>query len=378
MDLTTEIVTDEADLGPLRTEWDALAVETAAPFCAPAWMLAWWRHARPTGATLRVVAVRDGDRLVGLAPLFARSDKGRNAAYDVLTERLSPPAGPLAAPGREREVAAAIGAALAEARPRLSSLQLWSTQGSGDVASILAEAWPGRAPWLRSAAPEPVPVVTLTELDYDGWFAGRSSKFRQESRRMRRRLEDAEAGFELVGPEGLEEALAAFVDLHGDRWQDRGGSDALVTGLRPMLADAAGEMLDAGRMRVYALRAEDRLVAVNVLLVAGGEICGWSSGFDEEWARFSPSMQLTLQAIDDATQQDDARMSLGPGEGGYKRRLADTGEEIVALTLVPRGASYYAARLRLLPAELRAAVAARLSPESKQRLRRFRRRPGGR
>lgn len=373
MDLTTEIVTDEADLGSLRAEWDALAVATASPFCAPAWMLAWWRHARPDGAALRIVAVREGDRLVGLAPLFARRQKGRSAAYEVLTERLSPPAGPLAVPGREREVAAALGAALTAADPSPSSLQLWSTTGSGDVAETLAEAWPGRAPGLRAAAPEPVPVVTLEGFDYDGWFAGRSSKFRQESRRMRRRLEDAEASFELIGPEGLEEAIAAFVELHGDRWQDRGGSDALVGGLRPMLADAAGELLGAGRMQVYALRAGGKLVAVNVLLVAGGEICGWSSGFDEEWARFSPSMQLTLQAIDDATQKGEARMSLGPGEGGYKRRLADGGEEIVALTLIPRGGSYLAARLRLLPAELRAAVGARLSPETKQRLRRFRR-----
>ncbi len=374
MDLTTEIVTDEAQLGRLRAEWDGLAVETASPFCAPAWMLAWWRHARPDGAALRVIAVRDGDRLVGLAPLFARRDRGRSAAYEVLTERLSPPAGPLAAPGREREVATAIGGALEASSPRPSSLRLWSTLGSGDVAATLAEAWPGRGPWLRSAPAEPVPVVTLGELDYDEWFAGRSSKFRQESRRMRRRLEDAGASVELVGAEGLDEALAAFVELHGDRWQDRGGSDALITGLRPMLADAAAELLGEGRMRVYALRAEGELVAVNVLLVAGGEICGWSSGFAEEWARFSPSMQLTLQAIDDATQQGDARMSLGPGEGGYKRRLADSGEEIAALTLVPRGASYLAARLRLLPTELRAAAGARLSPETKQRLRRFRRR----
>lgn len=372
--LAATIIDEESGLDSICERWDALAVETSKPFCAPAWMLAWWRNARPEAAGLCVVTITEGDRLVGLAPLWANRRSGPGCAYEVLTARLSPPVGPLAVPGREREVAEALTRALATARPKPLLLHLWSRLGSGDVPDRLAEAWPGRRPWRHAEPPNPVPVVSLDGLDYDEWFASRSSKFRQESRRLRRRLEDAGGNFTLAGPDDVDRSLSAFIELHDARWKGRGGSNALIPGLRAMLVEAAAELLPSGRLRIFTIEVEGRVIAANLLVAAGEEVSGWNSGFDEHWSRYSPSLQLTLHALADATERGDRRMSLGPGDTDYKRRLADTQDEIANLTLVPRGVAYPMTRLRLVPYQARWSLSRRLSAESKRRLRRLARR----
>lgn len=367
MGLETVVISDEQALEPILEEWDALAVAAGRPFCAPGWMLPWWRHARPTGARLRVFAASERGSLVGIAPLWERGGR-----YGFLTGRLSPPVGPLAAPGREVEAIEALAAALAEASPRLAFLRLEEGIGSTGAPQRLVDAWPGaRCPWLHLTPPTPLPAIALDGRSLDEWLATKSSKFRQEMRRMRRRLDDAGASFELAGPDDAERAIGAFIELHAARRQERGPSNALVPGLRPMLVEAARELAPSGRLRLYTIEVDGRPVAANVLLAAGEDVSGWNSGFDAAWARYSPSLQLTLHALDDAGRRGQTRMSLGPGGGGYKARMADMEDEVATATIVPRGRGYARARLGLIPYQARWALSARLSSETKGRVRRL-------
>jgi CelD/BcsL family acetyltransferase involved in cellulose biosynthesis len=369
--LATKVIEAEADAAAVSQEWDDLAIAASRPFCAPAWALAWWRNVAPAGAALRIVTVRDGERLVGLAPFWA-DGSGRRPGYETMAAHLSPPAGPLAAPGREAEVAAALTEALAEASPKPASLRLEDQVGEGRIADLVAESWSGV--WVHAAPPAPLPIVVLDGHDYESWLATKSSKFRQETRRLKRRLDDAGAEFGLVEGDGVERAVDAFVELHGARWEDRGGSNALVPGIREMLAGAARELLPSGRLRIYAAEVGDRIIAVNILVAAGVEVCGWNSGFDPEWGRYSPSLLLTLHALADAAERGEKRLSLGPGGAAYKRRMADAEEEVGVLTVVPRGAGYLRTRLGLVGHQLRWGLSRRLSPDAKQRLRRLARR----
>ena len=371
MTLSATIIDDEPGLDSIIAQWDALAVRIGKPLSTPAWMLAWWRNARPEDAEMRVVAIVDGERLVGVAPLFATRSRSSRSAYEVMAARLSPPASLLAEPNREEEVCEGVMHALLGVRPRPRSLRLWDRAGPTGLAESLAAQAPGRPAWVHVAALTPLPVISLDGLGFDDWMATRNSKFRQESRRLRRRLEDVDARFSLVGPDDLDRALDAFVELHGGRWEERGGSNALVPGLKAMLEEAAAELLPAGRLRIFTIEAEGQTIAVNILVAAGEEVCGWNSGFDEGWSRYSPSMQLTLHAVADAAERGELRVNLGPGRMSYKSRLAD-GEEGVALkTLVPRDSAYLLSRLRLAPYQLRSAIGRRLSADAKRRLRRL-------
>lgn len=372
MTLAATILNEESELDSIYDDWDALAVEASRPFCAPGWMLAWWQNAAPDRGRVRIVTVRDGGRLVGVAPLWAAKGKGWRSDYEALTGRLSPPAGPIAAPGKEQEVAATLAEALATASPRPSTLRLADRIGPGSMVDRLLDVWPGGRPWLHMTPPLPVPIVSLSGLDYESWLGSKSSKFRQESRRRRRRLADAGGRFELAGMSDLDRALDAFIELHGARWRERGGSNALVPGLRGMLTDAAQRLLPSERLRIFTIEAEGRTIAATILVAAGRQVSGWGSGFDESWGRYAPSVLLLLHSLADAAERGEDCMELGPGDMDYKRRVADRQKEMAIVTLVPPGATYPLARLRLLPHQARWGISRRVSPEAKLRLRRLR------
>ena len=370
MPLVTVIADDDTGLNELSAAWDALAVRAGRPFGAPPWCLAWARHVAPRSGTARVVAILDGDQAVAVAPLYAGRAFAGRSVYEVMAARISPPAGLLLDPGRESEGGEALARALANLRPRLAALRFWDRVEGGIAGSIAANS-SSRPAWRHTDNPTPLPVVVLDGLDFDAWMARRSSKFRQESRRLRRRLDDTGATFTLVGAEDLDRALAAFVDLHGSRWEDRGGSNALVSGFEEMFRAAASgepslgldrkELLGAGRMRI--------IVAVNILLAAGSAVAGWNSGFDQEWHRYSPSLQLTLHAVADSAARGERRINLGPGRMGYKARLADEEEPVAMTSLVPRGREYLLSRVRFAPIQARREVARRLSSAHKDQIR---------
>ncbi len=371
MSFNAVVIDDDAGLEQISGAWDELAVRTGEPLAAPGWMLPWWRHAAPEGAAARVVTVSDGDRLIAVAPLFCERPGRRRARYEVMSAKLAPPASLLVDPQIDEEAIRALARAVRGLTPKPLALRLWDRFGPTGLAGRLASADGGRGSWMHVGSPTPHPRIVLDSLDHEQWLGKMSSKFRQESRRRNRRLEDAGGRFFLAGAEDMDRLIDAFVELHGSRWEDRGGSDALVPGLKAMLAEVAAGLLANDRLRLYAIEIEERPIAINVLLAAGEGVCGWNSGFDAEWGRYSPSMQLTLFAIADCAGKGARRIDLGPGRMDYKARLADEEEEIAMTTIVPRDGAYPLARLRFAPQQLRDTVSRRLSAESKQRLRRL-------
>lgn len=372
--VVARILEDESGLEGHLEQWDRLAVAAGRPYCAPAWALAWWRHARPEGALLRVVVATEEDgRLVGLAPLWAAAGALGGTSYRLLAGRLSSPLGALVAAGRD-DVAPALAAALAGADPRPDVVRFEGQRGAQGSAAALADAWPGRRPWAHGSAPVASPTVTIGGLDYEDWLAAKTKNFRQQARRFRRRLEQEGAQFRIAAADDVERFVSAFVALHGARWEGRGGSNALVEGLEPMLVEAARELLPAGRFRAYGIEAGGSLISVQLFISAGAEVSYWNGGFDEAWQRHKPAQQTLLFAIEDAIGRGDRRIDLGPGAQDYKLRMADGEDSVETETLVPRGAAYPLARARLAPYQARAGLSRRLTPDAKRRLRRLLRR----
>jgi CelD/BcsL family acetyltransferase involved in cellulose biosynthesis len=367
MAVSSKIIESEADLARLELAWDELAEAAGRPFCAPAWMLPWWRHARPSRARLRVVAVEEGERLIGIAPFYARRT-GLATSYEVLTGRLSPPVGPLAAPGREAQVAATIGTALAGTREGAGYLRMWDRFETDEMTRRMVESWPYRAPWVHTAVGMPTPTIDFEGDDPEAWVQSLAPKVRQEVRRQRRRLAEAGAEFHAIDAADRGPALDALLALHAERWRERGGSRALVPGLRAMLDEAAERLLPDGRMRLLTMTVDGRTVAATMVLGAGKEAVGWLGGFDPEWARSGVSMALIVHAIEDAIRSGRA-FDLGPGDMAYKRRLANAEREISGLTIVPHSAGYPLARAALAPYQARWALSDRLSAETKVRVR---------
>jgi CelD/BcsL family acetyltransferase involved in cellulose biosynthesis len=361
------VVEDEAGLTPHLPAWDALAVACERPFCAPAWLLAWWREAREGDARLRVVLVFDGERLIGVGPFFAQVAYGLNELR-LLSAGFSHRIGPLAEPGREAEVAAAMAPAMAAIEPPPASVVFEGIDAGDEWPDLLAAAWPGkRRPRQRIDATMEAPSIDLGG-SYEEWLERRPRKFRKESRRNARRLEEAGVSERISSDP---EAVKALLRLHGARWEERGGSDIGPEAEKVVVA--AARELGADRLQVVLLQGPEGPIAAELMLRAGATAAFWAGGFDPAWSRQAPGTQTMLVALRDAAAGGIRVADLGGGAHPYKLRMADSGQPIVWRTLFPRGRLYWRIRLRLAPKhskQLARRLAARLPEPLRERLRR--------
>jgi CelD/BcsL family acetyltransferase involved in cellulose biosynthesis len=157
--------------------------------------------------------------------------------------------------------------------------------------------------------------------------------------------------------------------LHHSRWAGRGGSGVLDDRVEAMVSDAAAAMAESLRLRLWTIEVEGSVIAAEIFLAAGGEVSNWLGGFDEEWARYGPSLLLLLQAIEQAWELGDRRFDLGTGPQEYKDRFADGGDTAEWSVVVP-GLARPLSRPALIPWYAGRQSFGRLSPRLKQRLRR--------
>jgi len=336
--LTAEVLTSLEDVRPFEPDWDSLAVASGHPYSAPAWIKAWWEFLRPERSRLCIVFVSDARRLVGVAPFCVVGGiyfpAGRGAAM----------AEPLAAGGMRQQVGASVATALAAEAPPPRQVELGFRRSAGDWAAAIGDGWDGRAAWRRREAEHVVPSIDLGE-GFEEWMKAKSSSFRREARRKRKKLDGVGAEFRYSDATSLERDVTEFMRLHRQRLSGQGGTALTDIGIEQMLVSAGRELLESGRFRLLCLEVEGSFVAAQLLLGAGPQLSAWNSGFDEEYAGLSPSMQCLIRALEDASERGERTMSLGPGDQEYKARLADSEDVLESHLIVPRGARYPLVRL---------------------------------
>lgn len=372
--LRTEVLEDVGQAESIHLAWDELAKAAGRPFCAPAWMLAWWRNTRPKKARLRVIAVFEGERLIGVGPFFSSRTSGGLDELRFLASRTSVRAEPLAEVGREDEVARALVETMAALKPRIDLLMFEGVPTLSRWPSLLSEGWSGGKSFKHRAYPTLAPTLDLRNRDYESWFASRTSHFRQEARRRRRHLQERGAQFKLAeGAEDVVAALDAFFLLHHSRWNQRGGSRVLTERVQAMLLDAALALVQEKRFRIWTIEVEGEVISAHIFLAAGGEVAYWLGGFDDEWAKFGPAIQTVLKALEHAWEQGDERMDFGAGAQDYKYSFAEGQDVLESVTIAPRRSRYPLTRVQLVPRLARESLSVRLSEDTRERLNRLRR-----
>jgi CelD/BcsL family acetyltransferase involved in cellulose biosynthesis len=363
--LQTRVVTDVDALSAEDIAgWDALALAAELPFCAPAWMLGWWRASHRQGTQLRVILVRQGARVVGVGPFFA------NPTFGLIEMRLlgagfSHRIGVLAERSARELVAPSIARALAGMRP--ASVVFEGVDSRDPWPEAIARDWPGRlAPKRRADGELQAPVIDL-QGDYEQWLDRRERRFRKEARRNRRRMDEQGVSARMASDE---QAIDALLRLHHARWDARGGSN-VEDEARAVLSGAAAAMPD-GRLLVALLEHQGVAVSAELVVCAGGAAAFWGGGFDPDWAQHGPGIQTMLFALGCLADRGVATADLGGGAHTYKRRMADETTTLQWLTVFPRGWRYPLIRLRLAPKHIRLGArkaARRLPPGWQRRLR---------
>jgi len=369
--MRAEWIEHTADLDSrVLEQWRVLAIQQGKPYCLPEWMLAWWRHAAPPDARLRILQVTDGDDLIGVGPFHLDRRFGLSNLR-ILGAGTSSGAAPLAADGARQELAAAIRELLLGQRQAdvamLEGVPVearWLDELFTDRPSPAGKLYPVKG-WLQ-----PNPTLSMPENGYDRWFESKGAKFRARMRRGDRQLASLGGRHHLSeGTAEILSRLSEFERLHELRWKARGGSDVLSRAVAGFLEDFAQSSPE--NLRVWSVDVNDRTVSVQLLVAAGGTICHWLGGIDESFSGLHPGAGVLglHAAIEHAWKAADHTFDFGAGGQPFKYRFAD-GEYQLEWSGAARARwCTIPAHIPGLGARTRLAVTRRLSPESKRRLR---------
>ncbi|HEY3052220.1 MAG TPA: GNAT family N-acetyltransferase [Thermoanaerobaculia bacterium] len=278
----------------------------ATPFQAPQWVLPWLRH---FGAgELLTVAVRDNGRLDAIAPCFIlRDDDDPTESLGMLigsgnsdyVDMLSTPDAPVG------EVVARLAA---------SDCAMWDLQQLRSTSPLLHV--PAPPSWSDEIEDQdPCLVLSLDDL---GDLT--STHFRKKLRYYRRSLE-REGSVTMHSPDAdsLDDFMSALFELHAARWKKRGLPGMLAAEVDQLFhRDVARGMLATGSLRMYAMRIDDRTVAIFYGFAHHDTVYYYLSGYDPSLEKFSPGTVIVAHAIEQACADGAKSFDFLRGAEDYK------------------------------------------------------------
>ena len=336
--VSVECVSTPARFALLREEWNELLLASASanPFLTWEWLHTWWEHLAG-GSTLHLVTVREGDRLVAVAPLrivggtlhwFSRlefmgtGDAGSDY-LDVIVRTGHEAAGLAALAGYLREQQIAL--RLHHLPPSSVAARLARTLG--------ADGWT-----LTQADDGTCPVIPLAGHTFDSYLGTLGSSHRANVRRRLRSLEQQfDVRFDRVTAHGERcDMLAALVAFHERRFKEQGGSSAFMTPAVIAFQDeVTRRALDQGWLRMYALRLDGQAVAVMYGFLFGGRFYFYQHGFDDQFKSHSIGLVLMARSIAAALAEGAAEFDMLWGVESYKFLWAREARTLQRVDLFP-------------------------------------------
>jgi len=342
---------DGAALAQLAGDWEVLLGESAAdvPTLSPLWQLAWARaFGGLEGRKLRALALFDGARLVGLCTFVSRvalhkrllpfrrlelACSGEPLADEICSDYI----GPIAARGREEEVAAEVAAAIADGRlGPWDELLIPRLDGTVSMPSLLTGALQ-RAGVDASCAPTTRSLYLPLPSTFEAYLKGLTS----DSRRfVLKSLRDFEAWAEappqlhVVEREAdLPEGWRILTALHGERWTGRREGGVFGS---PRFAQFHQEVMRAllrrGALELAWITARGEPIAALYNIVWNGRVQFYQSGRKVQIPKhLRPGIVAHACAIRRAIALGRSEYDFLAGNAQYKRQLALADRPIVAI-----------------------------------------------
>jgi len=332
--LTIDLITTRAQFASLEAAWTALAERTASPLDSHAWYAACAESFARDG-DLRMFIARDENGLRAVAPLV----KDRSGVLPRLRLLGFQAGEPQALPHADGEALAAVCAAvlrtgLALDLPRLPA-------DSREISALTQAARGAVLPVLRpgSTAAYRNPILG----DWKSFEAAMSSKQRSELRRRRKKLEElGDVAFEASAPteSDFQAPLEAFFAVEGTGWKRRNGT-ALVQDpqARAMFEAYARQAARQGRLRLFFLRLDGRVVAGQLHVQFEDRLWALKIGFDETLAKHAPGALLTHEVLRYGCDHDLKAFEHLGGAEEWQRRWPTEEQRYSTLRLYPLSAS---------------------------------------
>jgi CelD/BcsL family acetyltransferase involved in cellulose biosynthesis len=316
---------------PLVREWEELliAARFRNPFLTPLWNEIWLRH---FGKSIKagVILFRDSGGALLAAGAFSNpagggSQKGLTllGSTDVCDYRDI-----VIAPGKEAEVFSALGRFFGEGP--WEHLEL---NGISEFSPTYQFLPPQMQPFGFGLVQEAEEVALSLDLPqtWEAFLEKLSGKDRHELRRKIRRLE-REIAFETLRVEddsSLHAGMGIFFDLHRKSRKDK--AEFMTPEMEAYFREIAARFQERGWLSLSFLKLAGKEVATFFSFDFAGTEYVYNSGYDPDFARFSPGIVLAAYCIRQAIEKGMTGFNFLRGREDYKYHLGGREEKIYRL-----------------------------------------------
>ena len=303
------------DFEGIEGQWEELlpSCVTDTIFVTPWWQKVWWNHFGE-GAQPHILALRDGHRLLGIAPMRLRdgvlSFLGDTDLFDYHDF--------LVVEGAEEPFYDALCDHLLHTD--WHTLHLGSLpEGSPTLSHLPALA--ERKGILVEMEQEDTAPVTYLPSSWDDYLAGLTKRDRHELRRKLRRLDRADHARQYAcdNPETLADCMGDFFRLLRASSPEKA---AFLTAEREgFFRDVASELAARGQFKLYFLEVDEQRVASCICFDYGDSYLLYNSGYDPEYSSLSVGLLNKALCIREAIEQGRRRFEFLRGTERYKYDL---------------------------------------------------------
>lgn len=287
-------------------------------FVLPPWLEVWWQT---FGAEFELFTrtVRQGDKIIGIAPLMVKE----NTAFLIGNTDVCDYLDFIVTPGMEKDF---FNTLLDDLKKKgISHLDLKNVRPDATVLTSLLNIAKERGYKVVSTQ-EDISLEMDLPNDWEEYLAALSTKQRHEVRRKLRRL--SEAGdvryYSVDGGAAIPKTMDNFFKMFVESRQDKAAfmTEQMKTFFR-LLADT---MARVGLLRLGVLELDTQPVAQIMCFDYNDCIYLYNSGYDPDYVSLSPGLLSKVLAIKDSIEKGKKRFDFLRGAEIYKYHLG--GREI--------------------------------------------------
>jgi CelD/BcsL family acetyltransferase involved in cellulose biosynthesis len=352
-----ETFTSFEDAEAIAPEWDDLIARLdGSLYMSFSWCRVWWDH-YGSRRDLRLMAVRDGDELVGVLPffverlgvVFGRARVAKLVGSDSTLAIVDPPVHAGAA-------VEALGLAMARLLrdDRCDLVHFGPCSEHAPLAAIRSSVarLAGDARIIRNRESGSSTVFVLPE-GFDAYLKGLSKNQRSNYRRNLNKLNGAfKFSVDVVRePAALEQEFDAFVEMHQAQWKtvNKLGHFGDWPGSREFTRDLVQDLARTDQVRLIRLLADDQVVSYYFCFQLNSTFY-WRlpARLTGEWDQFGVGRIGLLKMMEVAGAEGATAIEAGTGRYEYKDKLNAATLPLRSLSVGRRGVlSSWRARLTL-------------------------------
>lgn len=278
-----EVELHDQGIDAILPEWGELFAldRDATPFTSPGWARAWLPH---WGGSSRpwIVAVRDGGRLVGLAPLVLR----RRGPFRILAPLGRPPGNywdVVSQPDLRGVIVSAVAEEIGRRSSEWDAVMLSALPQGAPIESALA----AQGFSVRRRAPVPYPGIELPEA-FEDYLGSLPRKRRKDLRRHLRRLDEGDLEcLEVRDADDLRRSIDRWQELRVQWWKQRAKNMNPEHGserFRAFMHDLLQLLVPAALATVWEFRRDGEVLGVEINLVDERRFYAWLDGYHPDAA----------------------------------------------------------------------------------------------